>query len=170
MKEIVVSLDGEVHDSLAMAANRNGRTIGEEAASRLVASLKADETVVSGVESVSASPASVESGEAMGGEVKSDEVKSGKVVSDGEKAGGAIDLDEKTLVRYVKRRLKGDEPADIAVRLGCDESLLGRFDEFIRETRAQWNRVYFKVRESFDPLTWEMKYMDKFHEFWGEEP
>ncbi len=139
MKEIVVSLDGDAYDSLEEAADRNGRTIEVEAATRLIASLAAG-----------TAPPYNDGAETM--------------------AGGETSIDEKTLIRYVKRRLKGEEPVQIATQLGCEEARLQRFDAFIRETRAQWNRIYFKVRESFDPLTWEMKYMDKFHEFWGEEP
>ena len=71
---------------------------------------------------------------------------------------------------FIKMRMQELDFPAIARKLGCPEEKLLEWDSKIRGDTKVWNSAYFLMRKVSDPLSWEMKMMDRFFELWGQRP
>jgi hypothetical protein len=71
---------------------------------------------------------------------------------------------------FIKMRMEELDFPTIARKLGCPEEKLLEWDSKIRGELKSWNGAYFLMRRASDPLSWEMKMMDRFFELWGQRP
>jgi hypothetical protein len=72
--------------------------------------------------------------------------------------------------RFLKMRLKGSEVSEISETLGCGLDVIEHWNEEIKADPNVWTNSFFYLRKSVDPLRWEMRFMDRFYELWGQKP
>ena len=83
--------------------------------------------------------------------------------------GGSTDRSE-LKNRFYKLRVKGLELSRIAEQLGVNQTVVSGWDDEVRSDSKAWGATFSYLRKTTDPLAWEMKVMDAFHELWGSRP